>query len=71
MKMGDLRGKLKQIQPPAQVIWGAEDNTVPLRDAGAVADEWPQADLRLIPNAGHWPHFEQYETTMRLSLIHI
>ncbi|MBM7841917.1 alpha/beta fold hydrolase [Herpetosiphon giganteus] len=65
MKMGDLRGKLKQIQPPAQVIWGAEDNTVPLRDAGAVADEWTEADLRLIPNAGHWPHFEQYETTMR------
>ena len=65
MKKGDLRGKLKDIQAPALVIWGAEDNTVPLRDAGAVADEWTGADLRLIPNAGHWPQFEQYETTVR------
>jgi CRP-like cAMP-binding protein len=65
MKRGDLRGRLQDIQAPALVIWGAEDNTVPLRDAGAVADEWPDADLRLIPNAGHWPQFEQYETTVR------
>ncbi len=65
MKKGDLRGKLKNIETPALVLWGAEDNTVPLRDAGAVADEWTDADLRLIPNAGHWPHFEQYETTVR------
>lgn len=65
MKAGDLRGKLKDIHTPSLVIWGAEDNTVPLRDAGAVADEWTTADLRLIPNAGHWPQFEQYETTVR------
>ncbi|MBA3469758.1 MAG: alpha/beta fold hydrolase [Herpetosiphonaceae bacterium] len=65
MKAADLRGQLKNIQAPSLVIWGAEDNTVPLRDAGAVADEWTDADLRLIPNAGHWPQFEQYETTLR------
>ena len=65
MQNGDLRGKLQDIQAPAMVIWGAEDNTVPLRDAGIVADEWNQADLRLIPNAGHWPQFEQYDTTVR------
>lgn len=65
MGAGDLRGKLRKISAPALVLWGAEDNTVPLRDAGAVADEWPEADLRLIPNAGHWPQFEQYETTVR------
>lgn len=65
MLAGDLRGKLSQIEAPALVIWGAEDNTVPLRDAGVVADEWPLADLRLIPNAGHWPHFEQPTLTLR------
>lgn len=62
---GDLRGKLHRIEPPALVIWGAEDNIVPLRDAGAVAEEWPRADLRLIPNAGHWPQFEQPVPTLR------
>jgi pimeloyl-ACP methyl ester carboxylesterase/CRP-like cAMP-binding protein len=65
MKQGDLRGQLGTIEPPALVIWGAEDNIVPLRDAGAVAEEWSRADLRLIPNAGHWPQFEQTETTLR------
>lgn len=65
MRAGDLRGRMHAITVPALVLWGAEDNTVPLRDAGAVAAEWPQADLRLIPNAGHWPQFEQLEITRR------
>jgi len=65
MRVGDLRGQLGRIEPPALVIWGAEDDIVPLRDAGAVAEEWPEADLRLIPNAGHWPQFEQTDATLR------
>ena len=60
-----MRGKLAQIEPPALVIWGAEDNTVPLRDAAVVADEWPTADLRVIPKAGHWPQFEVPSITQR------
>ena len=65
MRENDLRGKLSQIEAPALVIWGAEDNTVPLRDAGVIADEWPEADLRIIPKAGHWPHFETPDTVRR------
>jgi pimeloyl-ACP methyl ester carboxylesterase/CRP-like cAMP-binding protein len=65
MRANDLSGKLDGMQVPALVLWGAEDNTVPLRDAGIVADEWPQADLRILPKAGHWPHFEREETTRR------
>jgi pimeloyl-ACP methyl ester carboxylesterase/CRP-like cAMP-binding protein len=65
MLKGDLRGQLGRIEAPALVIWGAEDNIVPLRDAGAVAEEWADADLRLIPNAGHWPQFEQTDVTLR------
>jgi len=65
MRDNDLSERLSQIDTPALVLWGAEDNTVPLRDAGAVADLWPQADLRITPNAGHWPHFETPEITRR------
>ncbi len=65
MQEGDLRGRLGSIEPPSLVLWGAEDNIVPLRDAGAVAAEWPNADLRIIPNAGHWPQFEQTDATLR------
>ncbi len=65
MRAGDLRGRLAAVETPSLVIWGAEDNTVPLRDAGVVADEWPRADLRIIPKAGHWPQFEAPGATHR------
>ncbi len=65
MRENDLSGRLNKIETPTLILWGAEDNTVPLRDAGVVADEWPQADLRIIPKAGHWPHFETPDITRR------
>lgn len=65
MRNNDLRGRLAQLETPGLVIWGAEDNTVPLRDAGVVADEWRGADLRIVPKAGHWPQFETPAFTRR------
>lgn len=66
MRDNDLRGRIGRIETPALVLWGAEDNTVPLRDAGVVADEWPHADLRIMPKAGHWAHFEVPDLTRRM-----
>lgn len=65
MRENDLRGKIGAINIPSVVIWGMEDNVVPLRDASVVAREWPDADLRIIPNAGHWPQFETPAITER------
>ncbi|MFV9504131.1 MAG: alpha/beta fold hydrolase [Oscillochloridaceae bacterium umkhey_bin13] len=65
MREHDLRGQLPQLETPGLVIWGAEDNTVPLRDAGVVADEWRGVDLRIVPKAGHWPQFETPDFTIR------
>jgi pimeloyl-ACP methyl ester carboxylesterase len=65
MRSGDLRGKIKGLDVPSLVIWGMEDNTVPLRDASALADEWPDADLRILPRVSHWPQFEAPEVTRR------
>jgi pimeloyl-ACP methyl ester carboxylesterase len=65
MRDNDLTGKLAQIDKPALIVWGMEDNTVPLRDASIVATEWPDADLRVIPNAGHWPQFETPDVVLR------
>jgi pimeloyl-ACP methyl ester carboxylesterase len=65
MREGDLRGKLGHIEAPSLVIWGMEDNTVPLSDASFLADEWPDADLRIVPKASHWPQFETPEVTQR------
>ncbi len=66
MRENNLSGQLAKVEAPALVIWGAEDNTVPLRDAGVIADEWPAAELRILPKAGHWPQFEAPQATRRL-----
>ena len=65
MRENDLRGKLSQIKVPTLALWGMEDNTVPLRDASVIADEMSDVDLRVIPNAGHWPQFETPVVTQR------
>ena len=65
MREGDLRDKLGKINIPALVIWGMEDNTVPLRDASALVSEWPDIDLRILPKVSHWPQFEAPELTRR------
>lgn len=65
MRENDLSECLGKISIPALVIWGMEDNTVPLRDASLVADKWPAAQLRILPKAGHWPQFETPDATRR------
>ncbi|NTU85907.1 MAG: alpha/beta fold hydrolase, partial [Chloroflexales bacterium] len=65
MRENNLEERLDQVSVPSLVIWGMEDNTVPLRDASLVADKWPVAELRVLPKAGHWPQFETPEITRR------
>jgi pimeloyl-ACP methyl ester carboxylesterase len=68
MRQNNLSGKLANLVTPTLAIWGAEDNTVPLRDAGVLDDEWPESDLRILPKAGHWPHFESPVATAVIQL---
>lgn len=65
MRANDLRGKLSSLSVPALVIWGMEDNTVPLRDASIISDEWPAVSLQVLPKAGHWPQFETPKATRK------
>ncbi|MCP4356514.1 MAG: alpha/beta hydrolase [Chloroflexi bacterium] len=65
MREGNLSGQLQKIDKPSLVIWGMEDNTVPLRDASLLASEWEDVDLRIMPNVSHWPQFEATETINR------
>jgi pimeloyl-ACP methyl ester carboxylesterase len=65
MRNGNLTGRLKEITQPSLIIWGMEDNTVPLRDASLLASEWEEIDLRILPNVSHWPQFEATERINR------
>src|SRR5680860_292721 len=41
---------------PMCVIWGTEDDVLPVRHAGNVAENAPSARVEVIANAGHFPH---------------
>lgn len=51
-------GKLDQITIPALVVWGAEDQLVPLADGQDYAAKIPHAKLVVVPESGHSPAAE-------------
>ena len=48
--------RLKAIDVPALVIWGREDQVVPLRFGRRLARDLPNARLVVIDDCGHAPH---------------
>jgi hypothetical protein len=48
----DLRGELEALRCPVLVVWGAEDNQLPLEDGVEYARRL-RAPLRVIPDCGH------------------
>jgi pimeloyl-ACP methyl ester carboxylesterase len=48
--------RLNTIDLPALVIWGREDEVVPLRFGRRLAHDLPNARLVVIDNCGHAPH---------------
>ncbi len=54
-----LRRWLHRIDVPTKLIWGAQDGIVSTAYAEGWKAEIPKATLQIIPNAGHYPHWEQ------------
>ena len=56
-----LKNWLHRIDIPTKLFWGAQDGVV----SAAYAEGWrsriPGATLEVLPNAGHYPHWEQPE----------
>jgi pimeloyl-ACP methyl ester carboxylesterase len=50
---------LHRLQLPALIVWGAQDQIFPARQAAAFAATIPGAQTLVIPGAGHLPHVEQ------------
>jgi proline iminopeptidase len=48
-----LRDASKLRQIPAVIIHGRYDVITPLRNAWDLRQAWPEADLRIVPDAGH------------------
>jgi len=57
-----LAGRLRRVTAPALIVWGECDRLVSTAHAHAYASALPDAQLVLMPEAGHYPYAEQPET---------
>jgi len=62
----DIRDALPALQVPALVICGEEDKLTPLRYSQYLADKLPQAELAVIPRAGHMAMLENSDEVGRV-----
>ncbi len=60
-----LKRWLHRIRVPTLLLWGERDRIVSPDYAQGFLEEIPEASLRVIPDAGHFPHWEQPESFVR------
>jgi pimeloyl-ACP methyl ester carboxylesterase len=54
-----LPGMLGKIQVPTLIVWGTEDQIVPIECAAQYQRAIPGATVRILDHCGHFAHFEQ------------
>lgn len=59
-----LDARLRELQVPATLIWGADDGVLPLSYAEALRAGIRGATLHVIEGAAHIPHLQQPERTL-------
>ncbi len=62
----DQQGTLRRIRMPTLIICGAHDAENPVRKNAFMADLIPDAELRVIDEAGHFPMLEAPETVIAM-----
>ena len=51
--------KLGEIQIPVLLVWGEEDRSVSFEAVQSALEQMPQAELHVVPETAHLPHYEQ------------
>jgi pyruvate dehydrogenase E2 component (dihydrolipoamide acetyltransferase) len=59
----DVRAKITALTAPIQIIWGRDDNIIPVAHAEALASRLP---VHILDAAGHLPHMEKAGEVNRL-----
>ena len=62
----DLLNEVQEIQQPAMVICGEDDQMTPVRFSEYLVDKLTVARLEIVPNAGHMVMLEQPEIVAQL-----
>jgi 4,5:9,10-diseco-3-hydroxy-5,9,17-trioxoandrosta-1(10),2-diene-4-oate hydrolase len=63
---GDLTGDLGRISAPTLLLWGREDNFIPLEWGLVALRGIENAELRVVPHCGHWVQFEHTDLFNRV-----
>ena len=58
----DFRDHLSRVEAPTLLVWGREDNLVPVEDAGEYERLMPNARKVVLENTGHVPMIERPQT---------
>jgi pimeloyl-ACP methyl ester carboxylesterase len=54
-----LPGMLGKVQTPTLIVWGAQDQIIPLECAHLYQQAIPGARLQILQQCSHWPHYER------------
>ena len=61
-----LPNRLRQLDMPTLMVWGADDRVVPVSHAALFAELIPEAIVEVIPDAGHDPSCDQPDAFARV-----
>lgn len=62
----DLQGSAEKITTPTLLIWGSDDEMVPLKDGERFAGLIKNSHLEVLPGVGHSPHRDRPQEVARL-----
>jgi pimeloyl-ACP methyl ester carboxylesterase len=65
-RLAEAGRDLGRVDCPALVLWGDRDPYLPIRFAEAYAAAFPNAELEVVPGAGHWPWIDDPAITDRV-----
>ena len=54
-----LLDQLHRLEVPLMVVWGAQDQIIPVSHAYSASKAAPNARLQVFDQCGHWPHMEK------------
>jgi len=63
----DITAQLAKITAPTLIIWGEEDQWIPVESAYVLQDQIPSAELAILEDMGHVPMEEDPKTTVYLT----
>lgn len=61
-----MSAALRELDPPALVLWGSDDRYVPVEQAERQRTSLPSARVEILEGRGHWPFWEDPDAVAAL-----